>query len=340
MLCLREEKKNNRKATCENCKKEFLKYSAELVMKYCSRACSAKVNGAKKTKAQTIETVCGWCKKPIIRRLSAKGITGDFCSIPCGEAFKRGNDEMFIAKNCLRCNKEYETLFRRQTDYCSKQCSSLYQPGENHSGYGKEGPTKGIKPWTFGLTKETDTRLSDLGNKVSKTQKEQFTSGIRSNHKKHNPNWGKTREDRTMEQLENYSKAAIERIRINPSIGSNRYCLRGVYNSSKAGKEMNYRSSYELRLMRCFDIDEDVIYYTYEELSLKLDTGKRYLPDFIVIYRDGSKRMIEAKGWITDPELHELKCKTAYRYCNENNIKYEVWKLQEIKNYELQLGVN
>jgi hypothetical protein len=92
--------------------------------------------------------------------------------------------------------------------------------------------------------------------------------------------------------------------------------------------------------MRCFDIDEDVIYYTYEELSLKLDTGKRYLPDFIVIYRDGSKRMIEAKGWITDPELHELKCKTAYRYCNENNIKYEVWKLQEIKNYELQLGVN
>ena len=88
MLCLREEKKNNRKATCENCKKEFLKYSAELVMKYCSRACSAKVNGAKKTKAQTIETVCGWCKKPIIRRLSAKGITGDFCSITCGESFK------------------------------------------------------------------------------------------------------------------------------------------------------------------------------------------------------------------------------------------------------------
>lgn len=343
MECVREDKKSKRfekKSNCHLCNKEFIDYSANFEMKYCSRDCSAKVIGARKTKAQTIETFCGWCKKPIIRRLSAKGITGDFCSVPCGEAFKRGNDEMFITKNCLRCNKEYKMLFRRQSDYCSRKCSSPYQPGEEHSGFGKEGPTAGMKPWLFGLTKETDDRVAAMGNKVSETHKEQFASGIRSNHKEHNPNWGKTIADRTPEQLENYSKAAIKRIQLDPKIGSRAYSLKGKYISSKAGKEMSYRSSYELRLMKCFDADSNVLYYTYEELSLKLDTGKRYLPDFVIIYKDGSRKMIEAKGWITDPELHELKCKTATQHCKENNMLYEVWKLAEIKTYEQQLGIN
>jgi hypothetical protein len=158
-------------------------------MKYCSRVCAAKIYGEQRTTNGTFTTECGWCKKVITKRLSQKGKNGDYCSPACSEAFKRGNDQKNIIKTCKRCNKEYEVLYRRQTEYCSRKCSSLYQSGEEHINYGKEGPTKGMKPWTYGLTKENDERIVELGAKISKIQKEQFASGIRSNAKENNPNW-------------------------------------------------------------------------------------------------------------------------------------------------------
>lgn len=340
MECVREDKKSKRfekKSNCHLCNKEFIDYSANFEMKYCSRDCSAKVIGARKTKAQTIETSCGWCKKPIIKRLSAKGITGDFCSVPCGEAFKRGNDEMFIIKNCLRCNKEYKILFRRQTDYCSRKCSSPYQSGEEHSGFGKEGPTAGMKPWTFGLTKETDERVAAMGNKVSETHKEQFASGIRSNHKEHNPNWGKTVTDRTPEQLENYSKGAIKRL-MTAKRGA---FIKGHHASDKAiKKEMYYRSSYEYRFMKLLDVDKNVATYQYEPFYIKCSTGSRYLPDFLVYYADGTKKLIEIKCKYTkNLKTFPAKEQSAHEYARNNNMTYEIWMLNEINAYEQQLGV-
>lgn len=189
IACHRQDKINSRKAICECCNIEFLKYSSGISMKYCSRMCAAKARGEQQTTKGTFTTECGWCKKIITKRLSQKGKNGDYCSLSCSEAFKRGNDEKTVIKTCKRCNKEYEVLYRRQTEYCSRKCSSLYQSGEEHVNYGKEGPTKGMKPWTYGLTKENDERIAELGVKISKTQKEQFASGIRSNIMENNPNW-------------------------------------------------------------------------------------------------------------------------------------------------------
>lgn len=184
MACVTTDKTNRRKAICLFCNCEFLKNSVNEQRNYCSKACS---NSG--TKRDRVLLKCDWCQEDFEKHPGDLGKHNNFCSIPCGEAFKRGNSKMFITKSCKRCQKEYETLYRRQTEYCSVECSSLYQPSKEHVGYGKEGPTKGMKPWTFGLTKETDERIADLGNKVSKTQKEQFISGIRSNSMDNNPNW-------------------------------------------------------------------------------------------------------------------------------------------------------
>lgn len=334
MGCVTTDKTNRRKATCLFCNCEFLKNSINEQRSYCSKACS---NSG--TKRNRISLKCNWCQKEFTKHPGDLGKHNNFCSVECGEAFKRGNNEKFITKYCLRCGKEYTRLYRQHRDYCSKKCSSPYQPGKEHSRYGMPGSTTGMKPWTFGLTKETDARIAAIAKKVSETHKEQFASGVRSNRKEHNPNWGKTVSNRTPEQLENYSKGAIKRIQANPDIGSNKYTLRGKYISEKTGKTMGYRSSYELRLMKCFDADNEVLDYVYEGFSIKLGTGKRYLPDFVINYKDGSKKMIEAKGWIKDPAVFELKCKTATSYCNSNNILYEVWKLPEIKAYEQRLGI-
>lgn len=189
IACHRQDKINGRKAICECCNTEFLKYSSGISMKYCSRICSAKTRGEQQTTKGTFTTECGWCKKVITKRLSQKGKEGDYCSLSCSESFKRGYSEKNVIRVCKRCNKEYEVLYRHQTEYCSRKCSSLYQSGEEHINYGKEGPTKGLKPWTYGLTKESDERIAELGAKISKTQKEQFASGVRSNAMENNPNW-------------------------------------------------------------------------------------------------------------------------------------------------------
>lgn len=332
IVCLREDKKNARKAICECCNTEFLKYSSGSNMKYCSRVCAAKIYGEQRTTNGTFTTECGWCKKVITKRLSQKGKNGDYCSPACSEAFKRGNDQKNIIKTCKRCNKEYEVLYRRQTEYCSRKCSSLYQSGEEHINYGKEGPTKGMKPWTYGLTKENDERIVELGAKISKIQKEQFASGIRSNAKENNPNWGKTIVDRTFEQIENYSKTAIKRV----MTGTKGGFIKGTHESLKAiKKKMYYRSSYEFKFMKLLDADKNVITYSYEPFYIKCSSGKRYLPDFLVYYSDGTKKLIEIKCEYTRYlKNFSDKEQDAREYCKNNNMIYEILMLNDINEYE------
>lgn len=333
--CCKKDKRDRRKAICKSCNKEFFKYSSNLIMKYCSRICASKIIGEQKTLKSTFQTECTWCKKIIKKCLSRKGKTGNFCSIICGEAFKRGIEQKYIIKACKRCNKEYETLYRKKTEYCSRKCSSNYQPGEKHSGYGKEGPTKGIKPWTYGLKKETDIRILNLSEKIRKIHKEQFASGLRSNAMENNPNWGKKRESRTKEQLENYSKAAIKRI---ATMAKGGY-IKGYYISEKAIKrKMYYRSSYELLFMKLSDIDDNVITYEYEPFYIKYNIGKRYLPDFIVHFKDGSKTIIEIKSDYTkNLKNFKEKEKIARIYCETNNMIYKIYTLEDIKEYEKKL---
>jgi len=331
MICVTTDKTNRRKAVCLFCNNEFLKNSVNEQRNYCSKACS---NSG--TKRDRVSLKCDWCQREFEKHSGDLGKHNNFCSIPCGEAFKRGNSEMFITKCCKRCQKEYETLYRRQTEYCSVECSSPYQPGEEHIGYGKEGPTKGMKPWTFGLTKETDERIADLGNKVSQTQKEQFISGIRSNSIDNNPNWGKTVADRTPEQLENYSKGAIKRL-MTAKKGA---FIKGRHASTKAiKKEMYYRSSYEYKFMKLLDIDKNVSTYQYEPFYIKCNIGSRYLPDFLVYYADGTKKLIEIKCEYTkNLKTFPAKEQSAHEYAKNNNMTYEVWMLEEINTYEKQLG--
>lgn len=335
IACHRQDKINSRKAICECCNIEFLKYSSGISMKYCSRMCAAKARGEQQTTKGTFTTECGWCKKIITKRLSQKGKNGDYCSLSCSEAFKRGNDEKTVIKTCKRCNKEYEVLYRRQTEYCSRKCSSLYQSGEEHVNYGKEGPTKGMKPWTYGLTKENDERIAELGVKISKTQKEQFASGIRSNAMENNPNWGKTVADRTSEQIENYSKAAIKRV----MTGIKGAFIKGTYESSKAiKKKMYYRSSYEYKFMKLLDADKNVITYAYEPHYIKCSSGKRYLPDFLVYYADGTKKIIEIKcDYTKNLKSFIDKEQAAREYCKNNNMTYEILMLNDIHEYENML---
>ena len=205
--------------------------------------------------------------------------------------------------------------------------------------YGKPGPMKGKKPWTHGKTKETDPRIAELSKKVSETHKKQFREGKRTIKGEANPNYGKTREDRTPEQLENYSKAAIKRV-LDGKVCRFTRCTRGKHHSEKTGKEHFFRSSLERRVMACLDKDQSVAFYETEPFSIVVAVGKRYLPDVLVHFLDSHKELWEVKPkyLVTDPEV-QTKAQAGTKYCEEHGWKYVFKTLEDIKQYEHSLGI-
>lgn len=158
------------------------------IQQYCSKACS---NSG--TKRDRIIVNCNWCEKEFEKHPGDLGKENNFCSINCFELFQRDGFEKIITKECKNCKMEFDLLYiHRKQEFCSKSCSKT---GEFNHFYGKEGTRKGIHPWTFGLTKETDSRLAEMGKKISTTTKQQFEDGSRSNKGENNPNW-KLPEDR------------------------------------------------------------------------------------------------------------------------------------------------
>lgn len=93
-----------------------------------------------------------------------------------------------LERVCEGCGKTYTTSIshRKTSRFCSKSCAKT---GEHHHFYGKEGPTKGQSTWIKGLTKNSDSRVAAMAEKVSAIHKQQFRDGTRSNRGALNPNW-------------------------------------------------------------------------------------------------------------------------------------------------------
>jgi hypothetical protein len=160
--------------------------------------------------------------------------------------------------------------------------------------FGKPGSLAGKPSWNHGKTAKTDERIAALGQKISDGAKAAFAAGERSNVGEKNPNFGRTRDTRTPEQLENYSKAASQRI-VDGVSGYGWGRLYGTYDAKKSLKPVKFKSSWELATMMAWDRDDKIISYEYEPAIFKIDDGHRAVPDFLVTFADGAKRFVEVK---------------------------------------------
>src|SRR3990167_10377702 len=133
---------------------------------------------ANKARVLRQKQLCEFCKKEFLPSKDGR----KFCSSYCYNQTRPKK-----IKNCPTCNKEFIVPWnKRNKKFCNKSCANS---GEFNVMFGKTGgdsPSFGRKAWNNGLTKETDERLKNLGNKISKTQKEQFKKGKRSNKGKNN----------------------------------------------------------------------------------------------------------------------------------------------------------
>ena len=140
-------------------------------------------------------------------------------------------------------------------------------------------------------------------------------------------NYSKTKEGR-----EKISKRNIERIL------SGRHKTRGNsghFYSAKNGKDVHYRSSFELAAYQILEQLSKVQSYEEEPFAIPYFIGEvkhRYIPDILVTYDDGSKELIEVKPeYLVKDEKVQLKNMAAEIYCKENDIdKFSIWTEKEI----------
>lgn len=338
-VCYFKSKDQRVTITCKNCQKPFTVDYRFRKQTHCNRKCFFEVERVKKRITHT----CLWCDEEfetIPFRTDAK-----FCCASHNHLFIRNGAEKIVTltcenKNCDKENKQYQARYiHRFKRFCTQKCANS---GENNGMYGRTGPLSGWygkHAWSYGLTSETDERVRLMGEKVAEVISEQFSSGARSHAGENNPMHGRTRDTMTPENLENYSRAAIERLKNGGGF------VKGIYESYKTGKNMPYRSSWELRLMKVLDRDGNVEWYEYEDVTLYYndDNGvqHRYLPDFIVKYSDGDERMIEVKPEaMLEDRTVILKEIAAKEYCKENNLTYEFFTLSEIESHEERLGLS
>lgn len=99
---------------------------------------------------------------------------------------------------------------------------------------------------------------------------------------------------RSKECLESMSRKAIERL------STTHQYSQGKYFSTKLDQEVFYRSSYELKYMKELDSSSNVLRWEYEPkgyvIRYEFEGSRLYKPDFLVIYVDGTRSLVEIKG--------------------------------------------
>lgn len=124
-----------------------------------------------------------------------------------------------------------------------------------------------------------------------------------------------------------------------------RKAKKGFYKSTKTGVSNKYRSSWEMIVMQHLDGDNSVLRYDYEPFQIEYFLSKsktairhHYTPDFLVEYNDGSKVLIEVKPKNKLTQKKNIrKFEAATRFCAENNMKYEIWTDDKIKQLKKDL---
>jgi len=113
--------------------------------------------------------------------------------------------------------------------------------------------------------------------------------------------------------------------------------ITGIYKSVKCLNEIRYRSSWEFYVCKFLDEQLDVISYEYESIkipyisNIKTKRIRNYIPDFVVNYIDGSKKIIEVKRKTAiNNDIVVKKAEAARKWCEDltkqgNQVTYEMW---------------
>lgn len=286
--CYFASKKRDVTRPCEICSKDFTTAYRFRGNKTCSEECRRASQS--RTASTRVMLTCEVCSKQY-EKPELQAIGRKTCSRECYLSTCESK-QPDVTKKCEQCGENFTVVFyKRDQRFCSRGCAST---GENNGMFGKPGSFAGKPSWNHGQTAKTDERIATLGQKISDVSKVAFATGERSNVGEKNPNFGRTRDTRSPEQLENYSKAASKRI-VDGVSGYGWGRLYGTYNAKKSTKPVKFKSSWELATMMAWDNDDTIASYEYEPAIFKIGNGRRAIPDFLVTYANRTTKFVEVK---------------------------------------------
>jgi len=210
-----------------------------------------------------------------------------FCSYVCFLSTRKTRQPP-VTLTCEECGCEFTVPLGREEGrrFCTKSCALS---GENNHMFGKHVCYFG-EPWTKGLTKHTDERLKKLGEKLSAIIADKIVKG----EWKHNTGF----------KGEHYV---------------------GVKNG---GVETYLRSSYESKYARFLDSDENVSFWAHEPFRIPYffdGSVHNYVPDFLVTFLDGSKKLVEVKpAVLTETPVNTAKSSAARSWCETNGVVFTI----------------
>lgn len=113
----------------------------------------------------------------------------------------------------------------------------------------------------------------------------------------------------------------------------------GYHTSAKCKNgPAKYRSGWEKTVCEYLDQDPDVSFYEHEPFELKWVSNVRtgrvriYIPDFLIVYCDGRKKLVEVKSLRFLNKKHvQKKAVIGKSWAQKNNATYEFWTDQKIK---------
>lgn len=209
---------------------------------------------------------------------------------------------------CKWCGQEFSTYEKRIRKFCSLAHFRLWSKGNINK-----------KP----ISDDKKRKISDYWKGRKKGP----------NSKKHNKNISIARKGIkfSKEHKRKLSLAKIKKYSLNkcPFIGKQQ-----IYISLKTKEKNMSHSSYELEMMKKFDENNNILYWTKNhniKIPYMLEGSEHnYLPDFLVLYKDGSRELIEVKGYIYNKIMFEAKNAACDLYCKNNNIKYRILFKEDI----------
>ena len=289
----------------------------------CSKKCSQKLSYLR-SKKHTHE--CIMCGKTF--KSSKKDVK--LCSQACINKYSKKPD---IVKNCKHCGKEFTTTYiKRDKICCSRSCATSYTNEHRDN----EAVAKKIS-----ATKKRQYQTGEvihpfLGKKHTEASKKKISETRIKNKLAIGENNGMYGRGHTPASREKMSNIRTQKILNGEYAG---WFKKGEHYSTKLKKEVHYRSSWEKEVYELLDGDDNVKHYTEEpcRIAYQIETEehkRHYIPDLLITYKDGAKKLIEIKpSAFLEHEKNLAKFKAAKSRCEKEDWLFEVWTENTIQNY-------
>lgn len=256
----------------------------------------------------------------------------EFCSKECFYGNRKNSltKNLPVIKNCVICSEQFSVAFiYRKNVTCSRSCArALAGRSINMEEVGKTISKSRLEGIASG-------RIIVMGHPHSEETKKYMSKiAIGRSSGEKNGMFGKNHTDESRDSM---SKTKAERM----SAGLYDKSKRGNQGKrffSKTGKEVFYRSSWEKKAMEMLENNPSVLSFSYEPFFIpyyrlhgKQMNLRHYVPDLLIEYSNGEKKLVEIKPkCYLEAAVNLAKFSAAREYCLKNGMTFEVWTQEDL----------